>query len=89
MKIEKNQDGSARIDLSAEEMEQFKTALNSAMEQFRLMAPVIKRLAQGLKSFEEEFKGSAAAEACQRLDPAFSGPAIENNGQTWSAVRGQ
>lgn len=79
MKIEKNKDGSARIDLSALEMKQFKTALEGAMEQFRLMAPVIKRLVEGMKSFEEKFKGSAAAEACQRLDPAFSGPAIDNS----------
>lgn len=80
MKMNRAEDGSATIELLPEEVEQFRVAMERLTATFVRLSPVIKRLADGIKALQPDL--DKARQACQRLDPAFSGPPLDSIGFT-------
>lgn len=67
------------IELSPEELHELTRALSKLSDSFTLMSPMIKDLARALREAAPNLKQTF--DRLQRLDPAFSGPALEGDAQ--------
>lgn len=84
MEVKNLTTGKTVVTISEEEKEQLLRAINRLSQTFQTnVLPVMQKLGEALKNAAPAIREfNAAAEACQRLDPAFSGPVPESAGFT-------